>query len=216
MIQAVDSAVQESKKFLLLLFFFNLIFSFAMQNLLAKIGFLEAMIFHLAINFKFTGIILGFFEPILGYLNFDLLDEFEFFQEPIEPSEEFTTEFSPNFGFIGFDTSSFVLNLGSACLIIPAYFLYFILVALAHGTLFLDCAPEALRAVIRKKYEALYWTGILEFIDSVQSLLILSASIMIRKQSTQKFIAIDLDLILMLVSISLVIAAHCMVAWKMY
>ena len=77
---------------------------------------LELLIFMFGINYKYPGIILAFFKPLLGLFNLDLLifeNKFDLNYNPGQQNSNMFEPYSSNMGWLGFETSSFILNLKS-------------------------------------------------------------------------------------------------------
>lgn len=64
---------------------------------------------------------LGFFGGLLGLINFDLLSEWSMFDIPYEPEQSMSEPLNTNFGQIGFESCSIIMNLGSLVWFIGLY-----------------------------------------------------------------------------------------------
>ena len=121
------------------------VFNFALSQIIIKIKSLEVILFQMAVSLKFSGLALAFVGPILSFCNFDLLSAFEEFQVPYDPPLMYSESISPNFGFIGYDSSSFLLNLQSLFWFIPAYLFYITCIFIIYK------ASEARKLCLPKK-----------------------------------------------------------------
>lgn len=88
------------------------------------------MAIELGVNMQYPPVALGFFGALLGLINFDLLSEWPLFEIPYEPQQSMADPLNDNFGHIGFDTCSVILNLGSLVWFIGFFFVKVVFLAL--------------------------------------------------------------------------------------
>ena len=100
----------EAKTGMLFVMMFGQVFLKSFLDSLAFLGFMATQI---GLNILFPPIILGFLGELLGIINFDLLSEFPIFNIPYLPQESMSEPLNLNFGLMGFESCSILLNLGS-------------------------------------------------------------------------------------------------------
>ena len=103
---------------------------------------------------------MGFFGELLGLINFDLLSEFELFDVPFDSTPEMEEVFTPNIGYIGFDTCSILLNLGSLFWL-ACFYIVQVCVSLLFTDSVLQMIPRKIAQKIKKSRHETIWSGVL-------------------------------------------------------
>ena len=103
-------AVAEAKTVML---FVMIVGQVLLNDFLNSLAFLGFMAIELGINMSYPPVAIAFFGELLGLINFDLLSEWPIFDVPIYVQKSMAEPLNDNFGHIGFETCSIVLNLGS-------------------------------------------------------------------------------------------------------
>ena len=78
----------------------------------------------LAVQMVFPAMTQKYFTRLLKIQNFDLLEQFPFFDIPYYPKIKFSNELSSELGFVGFDNCTVLLNLGTLCWLALIYIVY--------------------------------------------------------------------------------------------
>ena len=94
------------------------------------------------INMMYPGVCMAFFGKLLELLNFDLLSEYSKFDIPYEPEQILSEPYNDNFGQIGFESCSIILNLGSVPWLIAFYSTIIFLLVVSQIRGLISCLPK--------------------------------------------------------------------------
>ena len=110
--------------------------------------------------------------------SFQLLDQFDWAEVPYTPpSERLSEELTPSLGFIGFETSSFVSNLGTSTWFNILYLAILIKVFLLNRFGLRKIKREAWRDKIIQQKKKMFYNDILSKLNDQETMLLVSAAI---------------------------------------
>ena len=126
------------------MFLLGLLMQTVLNKFLSNLVIVGFVALEFGINIRYPGVALDFFKNLLSYINFDLLEQFSFFDLPLEPDQFFSEPLTPNFGWIGFETCSIFLNMGTLCWILIFDFVVFLLLLFNCKCITNNCMPKPL------------------------------------------------------------------------
>ena len=139
-------------------FVINLFLGGALQQLFSAIRKLTIMVHLLIINVKIPANAQLFFAALLGFVSFDIIELGPYIRAGLKLPEE-TDLINENFGYLGYSSSYFVVNMGS--LLIPMFY-YITMLLFYAGTM---CVKnEKFNRVRNWLTKDLLWNSILSFI----------------------------------------------------
>ena len=109
-------------------------------------------------------------------LNFDLLSSFDWARVQFVPRETLFSQLTPNLGFIDFETSSMILNIGTMLWLVAIYIFQ---VAVLYPILKpkKKIMPKSVKKWIKELDETLFFQDIFSKLDSVELVLLMTAFI---------------------------------------
>ena len=162
---ATKKAVGDAKTVML---FVMMVGQVLLNSFLNSLAFLGFMAIELGVNMSYPPVAITFFGALLGLINFDLLSEWSFFDVPYEPEQSMAEPLNQNFGYIGFETCSITLSLGSLVWFIVLWVIQLLFLAVNTDfiirNVYMNKKHWLLRRIgakIAEKRKALFWNGFL-------------------------------------------------------
>lgn len=114
---------------------------------------------------------------LLELLNFDLLEQFSFLEVPYDPRIKYVNEYTPNMGFVGFDSCSIVLNIGTLVWLLLVYVLKLIGLMMYKKINFINkCfTKKKIRKNLDASYNENFYNGLISQLNDLVMVLLFSS-----------------------------------------
>lgn len=144
---------------------------------LSSIASLNWMVFQIGMSETFPAILNTFFGEILNFLNQDLLSMIPFLNINYTPRDYLIKPYTYQLGFIGLGSQALILNVDTAFWVLLCNILQVFFIFIGYQAIKQRVASPKMRGWFTGKYSETYFNKILEYIDSFELTLVMSAII---------------------------------------